>query len=43
MVLANPIWYPGISQDLRKKLFHFIDTVLSVNEIDVMSINRYLL
>jgi tRNA A-37 threonylcarbamoyl transferase component Bud32 len=42
LVLANPIWYPNLSVNIREKLFNFIHNVLEAEKFDVKSVNSYL-
>jgi len=42
LVVASPLWYPGLNPDIRAKLFNFIDNVLDVDEFDYKSVNKYL-
>jgi hypothetical protein len=42
LVVASPIWYPHLSYDVRRKLFNFIQNVLSTEKLEVKDINSYL-
>lgn len=42
LVVASPLWYPGLSPDVRKKLFNFIDNVVDEEEFDYKDVNKYL-
>jgi hypothetical protein len=42
LVLANPIWYPKISNLVRGKLFQFMENVLQETELEVLQVNKYL-
>jgi aminoglycoside phosphotransferase (APT) family kinase protein len=42
LVLANPIWYPTLSSDNRRRFFNFIHAVLDSNSFDVRAVNSYL-
>ncbi len=42
LVLANPLWYPTISHEVREKIFNLIRTVLSVEEFMPEGVNEYL-
>jgi hypothetical protein len=42
LVVASPLWYPGLKPDVRKKLFNFIDNVLDAEEFDYKNVNQYL-
>lgn len=39
LVLASPVWYPGIDVSVRRALFRFIDRVLDVEEFDWRDVN----
>ena len=42
LVIANPIWYPSLEIDIRKKIFNFIHNVLEVKVFDITKVNDYL-
>ena len=42
LVLANPIWYPTLSSDNRRRFFNFIHAVLESDKFDVKAVNSYL-
>lgn len=42
LVVASPLWYPGLVPDVRRKLFNFIDNVLADDEFDYKDVNKYL-
>ena len=42
VVVANPIFYPDVSNDNRKRIFKFINGVLEDTAFDVEKINNYL-
>ncbi|HKZ71662.1 MAG TPA: aminoglycoside phosphotransferase family protein, partial [Nitrospirota bacterium] len=42
LVIANPLWYPALSPEVRKKLLNFIENVLAVEEFRVEKVNEYL-
>lgn len=42
LVVASPVWYPNISEDVRKAIFSFVMNILKVDEFDFRNINRYL-
>jgi hypothetical protein len=42
LVMASPIWYPGLEPDVRRKLFKFIDNVIEAEEFDYRDANGYL-
>lgn len=42
LVLASPIWYPTLSEDVRRKLLAFARHVLTVDDYDYRQVNGYL-
>jgi len=42
LVMAHPVWYPQLSDDLRKKLFRFMQAVLNADQFRPEQVNRYL-
>lgn len=42
LVIANPIWYPALSKDMRFTIFRFIQNVLDTQVFDPQNINEYL-
>lgn len=42
LVLANPIWYPTLSSDNRRRFFNFTHAVLDSDRFDVKAVNNYL-
>jgi hypothetical protein len=42
LVIANPIWYPTLSTDRRRKLFNFIRSVLESERFDIKAVNNYM-
>jgi aminoglycoside phosphotransferase (APT) family kinase protein len=42
LVLASPVWYPTIAEDVRRKLLAFARRVLSENRYDYRRVNEYL-
>jgi thiamine kinase-like enzyme len=42
LVLASPIWYPTITDEVRYKLFNFAEQVMSVAQFDYRQVNHYL-
>lgn len=42
LVIASPIWYPNLQEDVRTKIFNFIDSVLSSERFDLKEVNSYL-
>ena len=42
LVLASPMWYPDISDDVRKKLVRFIHKVLKIKRFDYRKVNEYI-
>jgi len=41
LVMAHPVWYPNLSPDVRRKLFSFIQAVLSHDAFDPDRVNYY--
>jgi streptomycin 6-kinase len=41
LVMAHPIWYPGLANELRRKIFNFIVAVLSRERFDPRQANSY--
>lgn len=42
LVLASPIWYPDISDEIRHKLLNFAIQVMATDRFDYKQVNRYL-
>lgn len=42
LVLASPLWYPDISEDVRNTLLQFIRRILKVRRFDYRKMNEYL-
>jgi len=42
LVVASPVWYPKLSLDVRRKIFHFIENVLDVPRFEPERVNEYL-
>ena len=42
LVMASPVWYPGLPEALRGKLFDFIRNVLAAERFDPARANAYL-
>lgn len=42
LVVAHPVWYPNLSDAVRKKLFRFVDSVLQTERFDPARVNEYL-
>jgi hypothetical protein len=42
LVLANPLWYPNESEEVRRSLFRFILAVLERDQFDVERVPEYL-
>ncbi len=42
LVLASPLWYPDISDDVRARLFQFIRRILKVKRFDYRKVNEYI-
>jgi hypothetical protein len=43
LVVASPIWYPGLSRNIRLKLFNFTNNVLQCERFDLGNVNSYIL
>jgi hypothetical protein len=41
LVLASPLWYPNIKEEVRKKLFLFAKRVMDADYFDYRRINQY--
>ncbi|TXT59783.1 MAG: hypothetical protein BAJALOKI2v1_170037 [Promethearchaeota archaeon] len=41
LVLASPIWYPDLDLNIRKKLFIFIENILSVDKFELKNTPEY--
>lgn len=41
LVVASPVWYPSLREDVRGKLFNFIRNVLETEKLDLKNINQY--
>jgi Phosphotransferase enzyme family len=41
LVMAHPLWYPNLSDDIRSKLFNFMDAVLIATSFDPEKVNHY--
>ncbi len=41
LVIASPIWYPNLSEDIRGRIFSFIRNVLDDDEFDPSRVNDY--
>ncbi len=42
VVVANPLFYPDVSNDVRSKIFAFIHGVLMRDEFEPSSVNGYI-
>jgi aminoglycoside phosphotransferase family enzyme len=42
LVLASPVWYPNIKEDVRRKLLLFAKRVMSVGYYDYHQVSQYL-
>ncbi|HXY53763.1 MAG TPA: phosphotransferase, partial [Nitrospirota bacterium] len=42
LVIASPVWYPGLTSGVRKTIFTFIRNVLAAERFDPADVNRYL-
>lgn len=41
LVMANPLWYPSLTETIRRQLFAFSLAVLSEDHFDPRQVNRY--
>lgn len=41
LVMASPLWYPHLSEDIRQKLFAFTEAVLNTESFDPQQANAY--
>jgi hypothetical protein len=41
LVVASPVWYPNLSVDVRRKIFHFIKHVLDAPRFEPERVNEY--
>jgi hypothetical protein len=41
LVMANPLWYPALADDVRRKLLAFVVNVLESNCFDPRKVNQY--
>lgn len=41
LVIAHPVWYPALSDSIRRKLLCFVLAVLDANRFDPAGVNRY--
>jgi len=41
LVMAHPIWYPNLTEDVRTKIFNFMQAVLSEQGFKPDEVNRY--
>jgi hypothetical protein len=41
LVMASPVWYPTISEDVRRKLFAFLQAALDAESFDPARVNAY--
>lgn len=41
LVMANPLWYPTLADDVRRKLFAFLQAVLDSQAFDPGRVNEY--
>jgi len=42
IVIASPVWYPTLAEDVRRKLLRFVDRMLTVEEFEHAELNAYL-
>jgi aminoglycoside phosphotransferase (APT) family kinase protein len=41
LVLASPIWYPNLAEDVRLKLLNFVKNVLQQEKFEIEAVNSY--
>lgn len=41
LVMASPVWYPGLDEEVRRRLFAFIGEVLDAEAFDPARVNAY--
>jgi aminoglycoside phosphotransferase (APT) family kinase protein len=41
LVVASPVWYPDLSMEVRRSLFHFIQQVLESPRFEPTRVNEY--
>jgi aminoglycoside phosphotransferase family enzyme len=41
LVMASPVWYPNLPEEVRRKLFTFVRTVLEAEVFDPAQVNNY--
>jgi hypothetical protein len=41
LVMASPVWYPSLDEDVRRKLFSFLEGVLDAEAFDPGRVNSY--
>ncbi len=42
LVVASPVWYPNLPEQVRIKLFNFIGNMLKTEKLDLKDVNSYL-
>ncbi len=42
LVIASPVWYPDLPEEVRLKLFRFVQVMLRIEQFDYKDLNRYL-
>lgn len=42
LVIANPIWYPNLEIDIRRKIFNFIHNLLNLEVFEIEKVNDYI-
>ena len=42
LVIGNPLWYPTLPFDRRRKVFNFIENLLDEDEFRPERVNEYL-
>ena len=41
LVMANPLWYPALSKEIREKMLRFVTRVLEEPRFDPARANEY--
>lgn len=41
LVMAHPVWYPNLAENVRRKLFTFMESVLNEEAFDPDKVNQY--
>lgn len=41
LVIASPVWYPGLDEEVRRRIFAFIRNVMQDDRFDPLRVNEY--